>query len=166
MIMNYLLLFMGIGSLGVVFSGVAFVRSYRELSERARQDKGCAMRNATLGPVERQRWNREFWAWRVIRVPLIVTLVEGFILALLFRIPDLVMQIWLFLALFQSISMGVLYISHIGLLFRFGRFHLERLDHRQVVIKRLAWFFFVLCAWLPLPAFWCYIRWVFVPPSF
>jgi hypothetical protein len=139
---------------------VRLIQLVGKMQERASQDKGFGMRRPSLGPAERKRWNEEFWRWKVMRVPIVLTLLEGLLLAFALRIPRGLFELWLFLAVWQVVPLALLYGGQLWLLFRFGRFHLERFDDKQQVARWTAIVLIAMCAWMPLPATWCFLRYI------
>lgn len=155
---KYLPWAMGLGgALVLLASGLALLR-YLAFRQRARADKGFAIRKPSLSPAEWQRWNGDFWGWKVLRVPLLVTLLEALLLAFVLEIPTAFFALALFSMLWQILPLALLYMSQLVLLFLYGRFHLERFDNEQALDKGVAMMFFVWCAWMPFLAAWTYMH--------
>jgi len=158
--MLYLAIFSALGIVpGIIFVG-RMVVALGILRENASKEKGFSMRNPSLSRAEWQRWNGEYFRWRVLRVPLILTLAEGLLLSLALRIPGRMLELWLFIAIWQLLPLMTVYITHLWLLYQYGRFNLERFDRGQHAAQQIATLTFYLAAWIPLPATYFFIRWI------
>lgn len=137
-----------------LFLGVRVRLALQQLREKASKDEGFQLRRPSLSPNEWRQWNREFWGWSMLRIPLTVTLFEGVLLAVLVRIPSALPLLLLFSLVLQIFPVMLSYALHLWLIFRYGRYNLRRFDATQNCSRQILTLFFYTSLWMPVIALW------------
>jgi len=130
---------------------------FRALRERASEQKGFHLRRASLSIAEWRRWNEEFWTWKTTRFPLLLVVFEGIIMAYLLKLSSKLPFLWAWLGVLQILPLATVYFLHLWLIFRYGRFNLQRFDSGQQTSRALIAFLFYFSAWLPVVGSWLYV---------
>lgn len=158
--MDFLLLFTAVSLIPLLVVAWRVRVAFRSLLRSAQENEGFAMRRPTLSPSEWRAWNSEFLRWRFFRAGFWLGIAEGLLLALalqrLGRLPALL----LWIQLFQLLPFFLAYALHLWLLYRFGRFNLQRFDPSQGVSRQLVILLVACSAWVPLGATWLFFAWM------
>lgn len=156
--MKFLMIFMGIGILPLVFISWQVLMAFQRLRKESSENKGFAMRKSSISPTEWKRWNNEFLRWRFFRVVFWLGLGEGLLLALALQQASKIPILLPLIILCQLLPFGIVYLLHLWLLFRYGRFNLQRFDPSQNATRQLAILLMVLAAWTPIAITWGFLR--------
>lgn len=147
-----LLTLLALISLLVFFSQIGMYLRYLLL--RAKKDKGFQIRKASLSFFEWKKWNGEFWSWHLFKIPFLLSLIEGLVLAISFKLTSHIVALWLLVFVMQLLPLSFAYLCHLWLIFRFGRFHLHRVDPGLLSSRQILNGMFYFSAWIPLAAAW------------
>ncbi len=145
-----LTLISGLGGAFFLFFSWLLWTGLSELRIRASKIPGLSLRRGSLRPEEWSRANGEFLSWPIVRIILILSIVEPLLLAIVLRKIRFLFQIIALSLLGNLAILALAYAILIWLVYRYGRFNLERLEVKEVVIKKLVFWMLSGSLWIPL----------------
>lgn len=125
-------------------------KAYAALKHHADHFPGFHLRRSSLSPQEWSRWNTEFLGlWKF---PALLAVAEGVLFSVLLKKTALLLSLVGWLVVGQMLPMLGLYVINLGLLYRYGRFNLERFDEKQELRRQLTRLLWIGCLWMPFPS--------------
>jgi hypothetical protein len=156
--MSLLAIFVMLSTVPLLYGFVRVFRAFQQLSKTAKETKVFALRKGSLSTSEWKQWNKEFIRWRLVRIVVWLALAEAVLLALALRVPLKLPILLPFVFLMQVIPTFTVYGLHLWLLYRYGRFNLQRFDPMQYVFFQLALLLMIFAAWMPIVSTWFMLK--------